>query len=198
MSEIVNKSNSTPLTVRVKTEIKSKFSTIAEKAGKSQPELLEALLGLYEKQEAEQLHPGRADEVEAMRRHTEAIMTHYMSALALADGAEDAVKNEYTGMINSQLQTIAELQSRVKELENAIADKEKEVAELKEQMVALGEEKRKAEKTIADREATIASLRDNRQMIEMFRSMLVQDNNGAIAVAPVLFASDSKDRSRAS
>lgn len=193
-----NKSNSIPLTMRVKTEVKSKFAGIAERSGKTQPELLETLLGLYEKQEAEQLHPGRADEIEAMRRHTEAIMTHYMSALALADGAEDAVKNEYTGMINSQLQTIAELQAKVKELENAITEKEKEIAELNEQIVALGEERRKAEQTIADRDATIASLRDNRQMLEKFHNLLVRDNNGVLAVAPVLFESDSKDSSRAS
>ncbi len=198
VSEIVNKSNSTPLTVRVKTEIKSKFSTIAEKAGKSQPELLEALLGLYEKQEAEQLHPGRADEIEAMRRHTEAIMTHYMSALALADGAEEKAKDAYAGRIEAQAQTIADLQKKTSELEEIVAGKDKEIAELNEQIVALGEERRKAEQTIADRDATIASLRDNRQMLEKFHDLLVRDNNGVLAVAPVLFESDSKNRSRAS
>lgn len=193
-----NKSNSIPLTMRVKTEVKSKFAGIAERSGKTQPELLETLLGLYEQQEAEQLHPGRADEVESMRRHTEAIMTHYMSALALADGAEEKAKDAYAGRIDAQAQTIADLQKKTSELEEIVAGKDKEIAELNEQIVALGEERRKAEQTIADRDATIASLRDNRQMLEKFHNLLVRDNNGVLAVAPVLFESDSKDSFRAS
>ena len=68
-----------------------------------------------------------------------------------------------------------------------IAEKEKTITELQQQVTELQSTIEQNRMELTSRDATIASLRDNRELLEMLKGMLVKDANGAVAVNPTLF-----------
>ena len=181
--------------LRMPRGFKDLFKTAAEQRDISQPQLMMDLYEKLEQEDAEALHPGRADEIRAMKQHLEAIMTHYTNALAITDTAVETVRQEFADKVQAQADTIAELRKQSDELQSLLTSKDEEIAGLKKQVSDLNECVEQKQKEIDARGATIEALQDNRALMEKLSRLLVTDQHGAVAVASTLFDDDNADAS---
>lgn len=130
-------------------------------SGIANNEALAAIADLIELSEAKGQISGRSTEIANFENLTHQLMTAYAASLQLAQNGEERIRAEYAKKLDSNAETIADLQFRLKEakataeqaVENATAA-EKEAASLEK---AYGEQAERLEKAEATAEKATAA-----------------------------------------
>lgn len=171
------------------------IAKLADEHSLTMSALFDEFICLFRMQHAHEDFPGRSDDIVGFRNAMDAIEGYFLHLLQHASNVRATTLQESAASQDALQKTITELQLRVSEKESEIAEKEKTITELQQQVTELQSTIEQNRMELTSRDATIASLRDNRELLEMLKGMLVKDVNGAVAVNPTLFDDDNADAS---
>lgn len=156
---------------RTDAETKAKIMEWMKKSGISNNQALGTILSLIQASEAKGALTGRETEIDNFESLVQQIMTAYTASLQLATNAESRIREEFKQKLESQGNTIIDLQDKIKKAqEKAAEEKEKmrvqtdrltvltndqadEIKSLKKQIAEVDSLKKKAEeltKALAD------------------------------------------------
>lgn len=115
---------------RTDPETKAKITEWMQKSGVNNSQALGTILSLIQASEAKGALPGRETEIDNFESLLKQIMTAYTASLQLASNAEERIREEFAKKIDSQANTIADLQDKIKKNQEK-ADEEREQARAK-------------------------------------------------------------------
>ena len=128
--------------VRADKKTFERLAKLADEFGESQGAALEALINLWDTQQAKGALAGRKSDVEDFDSHLQALQRAFLHSLDLAQNAEARALDNYRATLESKDQVIKGLQERVAALETQAQTTQQEMA-----------------KAVQDRDATVNNLR---------------------------------------
>ena len=141
------KITSAPVSVRMTQDTNERFKALSSEFGfANQNQAMEGLIAAFELQQARNLIPSRAKEIEEFADHTKRLNDIYLNALELNINTEDFIRKEYSQRLETQQGVIQSQQEQITTLKSTTADL---TAQLKESQKSLIE----SEKSIKVAEA---------------------------------------------
>lgn len=157
------------LNMRVSEEVAERFRAFCKEQGVSQPQGMDSLLSMMELVQAKETLPTRQTEIEGFKMHIKAVMDAFLYSLSVNSEAEERVKQQFVGALESKDKTIISLQEKTEALQTMIA--EAQAAEQESQNRAAAAEK---EATAANEAAAAAgtAAADKAAIVDMLTAKL--------------------------
>lgn len=157
------------LNMRVSEEVAERFRAFCKEQGVSQPQGMDSLLSMMELVQAKEAFPTRQTEIEGFEMHIKAVMDAFLYSLSVNSEAEERVKQQFIGALESKDKTIISLQEKTEALQTMLA--EAQVAEQESQNRAAAAEK---EATAANEAAAAAgvAVADKAAIVDMLTAKL--------------------------
>lgn len=164
--EEVKKNEKKPLGIRGDDALNKDFKSFAKELGVSQDVALRELLKLADIDKMRQRVPGRADEIDDFRTLLDQTLTKYLSSVDAAALAKTQAEADVKIELDTKTRMISELQAKQDELKERIAKLEEGLNVATTQNNQLQIEIEKLNKTIADKDALIQSLKNNAAAVD--------------------------------
>ena len=110
------------LNMRVSEEVAERFRAFCKEQGVSQPQGMDSLLSMMELVQAKETLPTRQTEIEGFEMHIKAVMDAFLYSLSVNSEAEERVKQQFVGALESKDKTIISLQEKTEALQTMIAE----------------------------------------------------------------------------
>ena len=164
---------SAPVSVRMTPEVNEKFKALSGEFGfANQNQAMENLIAAFELQQARNLIPTRAKEIEEFADHVKRLNDIYLNALELNVNTEDFIRMEYSQRIETQQDVIQSQQEQITISKSTISDL---TTQLKESQKTITE----SEKTIKAVEAQASTqaqlIAEYREKNETLASMITKN-----------------------
>lgn len=181
---------------RISKEAADAFRSFCEEQGVNQAQGFDYLLEVLALDKARSTVKSRETEIADFEHHAKALISAYLYSLELNENAEARIKDQFSTQIESQIQMIAEYQTRISETEQQLQDAMSlaqsiqadynnlltDVADIKEKRTQAEENLRAAkadkEKQLADKDSIItmlsAKLAEAERKAENYDAMSVQ------------------------
>ena len=164
--------------VRADKQTFDRLAKLADEFGASQGAALEALINLWDTQQAKGALPGRRSDIEDFDSHLQAIQRAFLHSLDLSQGAEARALDACRAALDSKDQVIKDLQNRIATLEQEAAKATQSAQDAAQNMDAANEmaEAAKAALRAAEtaRDSAVASVADKQAVIESLNRQLVE------------------------
>lgn len=128
------------LNMRVSEEVAERFRAFCKEQGVSQPQGMDSLLSMMELVQAKQALPSRQTEIEGFQVHIKAVMDAFVNSLAINAEAEERVKQQFIGVLESKDKTIISLQEKTEALQTMLAEAQAAEQESQNRAAAAGKE----------------------------------------------------------
>lgn len=110
------------LNMRVSEEVAERFRAFCKEQGVSQPQGMDSLLSMMELVQAKETLPTRQTEIEGFEMHIKAVMDAFLYSLSVNSEAEERVKQQFVGALESKDKTIISLQEKTEALQTMLAE----------------------------------------------------------------------------
>lgn len=155
-----------PLGLRVNDELAAQFRQYAEELGVSQEAAFSAMMKLVDIDKLKERVPGRADDIDEFRILQEQMLTKFLASVDAAALAKTQAREEVLAELKVKTQTILDLQADKKELGERIAKLEEGLDKATTENNRLQVEVANLNKTVADKDALIQSLKNNAAAVD--------------------------------
>ena len=164
--------------VRADKQTFDRLAKLADEFGASQGAALEALINLWDTQQAKGALPGRRSDIEDFDSHLQAIQRAFLHSLDLSQGAEARALDACRAALDSKDQVIKDLQNRIATLEQEAAKATQSAQDAAQNMDAANEMAEAAKAALraaeAARDSAVASVADKQAVIESLNRQLVE------------------------
>lgn len=159
--------------VRMSDETKEKFMHLKENLGLSQDDVLATLIQVYELNQAKEVIPEQAANVDQLQSHLNGIMNQYLNILEINKTAEERISQKFSIRLENNEQTVNNLNERIKKEQETVAKKEKELQEAQEKIQSLkfleGEIQQCLE-AMRDKDTIIKGMEEKIESLEHFQN----------------------------
>lgn len=146
------------LNMRVSEEVAERFRAFCKEQGVSQPQGMDSLLSMMELVQAKETLPTRQTEIEGFEMHIKAVMDAFLYSLSVNSEAEERVKQQFVGALESKDKTIISLQEKTEALQTMIAEAQAAEQESQNRATAANEAAAAAGTAAADKAAIVDML----------------------------------------
>ena len=164
--------------VRADKKTFERLAKLADEFGESQGAALEALINLWDTQQAKGALAGRKSDVEDFDSHLHALQRAFLHSLDLAQNAEARALDNYRATLESKDQVIKGLQDRVAALEAQAQTTQQEMAKAvqdRDAAVKATAAAQAAQKAAEDaKDSALSSVADKQAIIEALNQKLVE------------------------
>ena len=171
------KVTSGPISIRMNPETNERFKSLSAEFGfVNQNAAMENLIAAFELQQARNLIPTRAKEIEEFAEHTKRLNDIYLNALELNINTEDFIRKEYSQRLETQQGVIQSQQEQIAASKLTIADSAAQLKESQKIIIEFEKSMKAAEAQATTQSQLISEYREKNETL----SSMITKNQLAI------------------
>lgn len=134
-----NENRAVTMQIRADEQTKAQFAELCTALGQTQGAAMQALLHLYELEQAKGVIAGSADVIDEVRSHADSIINAFVGLLERNQNADNRIRQEYAAALDSKDKTIISLQEQLDAAKQTTKTAAQTVQEIKEQAEQQGQ-----------------------------------------------------------